>query len=131
MDHLKPFNLFEAMNQDNTAYLTKIKADMDTLKMDGQNHQADLRVGKDFVSVEFRDLGNWLHDDEAHSDDEDEDDSWKEDDDAMIWAPSEYKKYMAKFLDWAKTKPWYDEKKIKLDIDTGEKSWCTFTVYVK
>lgn len=100
--------------------------------MDGQkpNRDDELKSDAKSISVDFRDLGRWEHDEESHSDDqEEEDDSWREDDDQMVWAVGQHTKYMAKFETWAKTKPWYS--KVKLEIHTSEKNWCSFTVTLK
>lgn len=115
----------------NTSLIIRIKDAMEEMRIDGQRRDGDVvSDGVDSVSVSFRNLGNWEHDEEAHGgDDEDGDDSWREDDDAMIWAPGEYKKYMALFTKWAKDKPWFD--KVKLDIDSSEKNWVEFRVSIK
>jgi hypothetical protein len=125
MEHLKKFGSFnESANDD---IMKQITSDMKGLSMDGQRADADeIRISDKSVGVDFRDLGNWVHDEEDAWDREED---FREDDDQMIWAPGEGKKYMAKFEAWAKNKPWYS--KVKLGIDTSEKNWCTFTVTLK
>lgn len=54
---------------------------------------------------------------------------WREDDDQMIWAKGEYKKYYNKFVEWAKRYPWY--KSVKLELHTSEKNWCEFRIELK
>lgn len=124
MKHIRTFNLFEGLED---SIILKIKSDMDGLRMDGQPHQGDLVVGKDTVMVDFRDLGNWEHNEESH--DEEDGDDWMEDDDQMVWASGEYKKYLTKFQDWAKNKTWFD--KVKLDLQPSEKNWVSFVVTLK
>ena len=85
-----------------------------------------VEIHNNTVTADIRDLGNWIHDEEAHYDDED--DSWQEDDDAMIWAPGQYKLYMEKFKKWAETKAWF--KKAKLGISTSEKNWVEFEISI-
>jgi hypothetical protein len=126
MEHIKNFGSFnESSNED---IIKQIKSDMSSLTMDGQrpNRDEDIAVGDKSVSVDFRDLGNWVHNEEDAWDREED---FREDDDQMIWAPGEYKKYMAKFDAWAKGKAWYS--KVKLGLDTSEKNWCSFTVTLK
>ena|SRR3972149_4297103 len=126
MKHIKLFEEHGSVSP----LIAEIQKALEEMKIDGQRHQNDVSVDTNSVSVSFRDLGNWEHDEESHGgDDEDGDDSWREDDDAMVWAPGEYKRYMAKFEDWAKSKPWYD--KVKLNISTSEKNWVEFTVTIK
>jgi len=121
--------LFEEYLNEGEDIISKIKTDMESFKVDGQRPQGDLSVGKDSVSVSFKHVGNWVHDEERHSEEETEDEDWREDDDQMIWAHGEYKKYMAQFDEWAKGKSWYS--KVKLGIDTGEKNWTEFSVTIK
>lgn len=108
--------------------INQIKVDMMNLRMDGQraNREDDLSIGDTSVSVDFRDLGNWVHNEEDAWDREED---FREDDDQMIWAPGEYKKYMAKFEEWAKNKSWYP--KVKLSIQGSEKNWVSFIVSIK
>jgi hypothetical protein len=82
---------------------------------------------KDGVGKSFRDLGYWVHDEENNYDNED--DGWREDDDNKIWASGQYSKYKALFNDWAKGYKWYD--KVTLEIETSEKSYCEFKIYLK
>lgn len=82
---------------------------------------------KDGVGKSFRDLGNWVHDEENNYDNED--DGWREDDDQKIWASGEYLRYKNLFNNWAKGYKWYD--KVRLEIETSEKSYCEFKIYLK
>ncbi len=118
--------LFEEYLNEGNDLIAKIKTDMDGLRMDGQRHQGDLNDSDSSVSVDFRHLGRWEHNEEDAWDREED---FREDDDQMIWASGEYKKYMAKFEEWAKSKAWYS--KVKLSIEPSEKNWVSFTVTIK
>lgn len=94
----------------------------------------DVEINENSVSKSFRDLGDWIDDEEDsyEKDDPDSDEydpGWREDNDNKIWAPGEYKRYAIKFRDWAKGHSWY--KKVDLEIETGEKSYCDFTITLK
>lgn len=106
--------------------LTQIKDDMVSFgrSIGGFN---TVELYDNTVTADIRHLGNWIHDEEAHYDAED--DSWQEDDDNMIWAPGQYKLYMEKFKKWAETKPWF--KDVALGISTSEKNWVEFTITLK
>lgn len=81
------------------------------------------------VTADFRDLGNWIHNEEdAYYREEEGDMDWREDDDNQIWAPGEYKKYFNKFNDWAKRYSWY--KYVKLELSTSEKNYCEFSIKI-
>lgn len=108
----------------------KIKDDLSSLRLDGQSPN-EVRVSSDGMSItaDFDDLGNWVHDEENSYDREQDDPDWREDDDQMVWAPGEYKRYKTKFEDWAKSKGWI--KNVELSLDQSEKNWCSFTVDIK
>lgn len=126
MQHIK---LFEQFIFEDNKIIDQIKSDMDGLRMDGQSHQGDLNAGDKSVSVDFRDLGKWEHDEENAWDREEDDPDFREDDDQMIWAHGEHKRYMNKFNEWAKNKSWYS--KVKLSIEPSEKNWVSFVVTLK
>lgn len=131
MRHLKLFEDMDPKPGDNGIESTlqlKIKNDLQGLRMDGQSPSDDVRIDGDSLSVDFRDLGNWVHDEENAWDREEDDPDFREDDDQMIWAPGEYKRYLAKFEDWAKSKDWYP--KVKLSLETSEKNWVSFNINI-
>ena len=106
-----------------------IQQDMKRLRMDGKTSD-EVDVDGNYVSASFRDVGRWVHDEErGHECEEDGDPDWREDDDSMIWAPGEYKRYMEEFTQWAKSFPWF--KDVVLDINTSEKNWVAFSVTLK
>lgn len=121
--HVKNFGNF--LFENNTEILQQIKNDFSRFL--GRPDSVDIQGST--VVAEFRDLGNWVHDEENSYDREEDDENWREDDDQMIWAPGEYKKYAAKFEEWAKDKPWRNQ--VNISLDTSEKSWCYFTVKLK
>ena len=106
--------------------ISKIKKDIENFRPGGD--RGEITSTDNSVISEFRNLGNWVNNEEGH-DFDDEDDTWREDDDQMIWDDGEYKKYMNKFKEWAKKYDWFD--KVKLDLSTSEKSWCKFTIELK
>ena len=83
----------------------------------------DVRIDAEsnIVEMDFRGLGNWIDDEQSGQDD-------YEDNDSRIWAPGEYEKYLQKFKSWASSKSWH--KQVKLDINTSEKDWCSFSVTI-
>ena len=128
MKHIK---LFEAaVGNNNHGLMVKLIQDMKTLKMDGSRPDDDPEGYDNSVRVGFRHLGNWVHDEENAWDREEEGDmNWREDDDQMIWAQGEYKRYMEKFKEWAKHFPWFAQ--VELSIETGEKNWANFVITIK
>lgn len=108
-----------------------IQQDMERMRMDGKtSDEVEASLKGDCVYTSFRDVGRWIHDEErGHECEEDGDMDWREDDDNMIWAPGEYKRYMEKFTEWAKGFPWF--KDVVLDIDTSEKNWVQFSITLK
>lgn len=113
---------------DKKQLINQIKNDINSFRPDGQD--GDVSSSEKMVTSEFRDLGNWIHDEENHGGgDEDDDEDWREDDDNEIWASGEYKKYSDKFQEWAKKYSWYDS--VKLAVTTSEKNWCEFNIQLK
>jgi hypothetical protein len=90
----------------------------------------DVQRNGNTVSINFRDLGNWIDDEESgYEHEQDGDYGWREDNDNRIWGPGQYKKYSKIFVEWAKRFPWY--RKVKLGLSTSEKDWCEFTIALK
>lgn len=115
----------ENINENKKQELAKqIAKDFESFKPSG--HHGDIEIDNVLIRNDFRDLGNWIHDEENSYDREDD---WREDDDQEIWAPGEYKKYLKLFTDWAETKSWY--KLVKISLQTSEKNWCEFIIEVK
>lgn len=127
MRNLKTYN--ELNEAAKAVTLEEIKKDFDGFHTGGGGLD-HAEIGRDDKTVSRRGkhVGNWVHDEEAHSEEGAEDDDWKEDDDQMIWAYGEHEKYMKKFTEWAKDKPWF--KKVKLGIETSEKNGVDFIIQI-
>lgn len=109
--------------------LETIQQNMKCLRMDGKTSD-EVDINENSVSASFRDIGRWIHDEErGHECEEDGDPDWREDDDNMIWAPGEYKRYKDEFTEWAKGFSWF--KDVVLDIDPSEKNWVSFSIALK
>jgi hypothetical protein len=85
------------------------------------NKDTNISVDNNFIQIEVRNLGRWIHDEENSYD--------YEDDDQMIWARGEYYKYMSLFEEWAKKFDWYQF--ATLSLSTSEKNWCEFGIEIK
>jgi len=114
-------NLIKENN--NEQLLKDIEFDLKHFNPGNHYMKGEVRIDSEYnsVSIDFRDLGNWIDDVQSGQEDY-EDNDWR------IWAPGEYKKYFTKFQDWASKRPWYN--KVKLGLDTSEKDWCYFSVTV-
>ena len=108
--------------------LTRIESDLKSFRPDGQSSR-DVSVDKDSnrVTAEFRNLGNWINDEEDRYDD-DFDESDFEDNDQQIWDDGEYTKYLNKFKAWASPFSWYVN--TRLDLQTSEKNYCEFIIEI-
>lgn len=125
MKNIKSFDqMFEAKKV--SVDINAIKSDLEGFRPGGGGDSQPAEVNGDQASKSFRHLGNWMHDEERDYDEDDQD--WREDDDQMIWANGEYKKYFKVFTDWASTKPWFSN--VKLGLETSEKNWVEFTITV-
>ena len=106
----------------------QIKSELDRFVSGGYGDDDDATISGKQIEKGVRHLGNWLHDEEDHYGDND--DSWREDDDQMIWDPKSRKFYVTKFKEWVKGKSW--KKYVKsINIETGEKNWVYFSIYLK
>lgn len=105
--------------------INQIFDDLKSFKPDNKRYN-DIEQYIDSVTVSFRHLGNWEDDEEDSYDEEDE--SWREDNDNQIWARGEYQKYKRLFNEWASKYSWYN--KVTLGLDTSEKNWCEFTIEI-
>lgn len=109
------------------ALLTQIESDLRSFRPGGGSG-GNIRKDNDSVSKDFRDLGNWINNEEDQYDDDFDESDW-EDNDNRIWAPGEYKKYLKIFTEWAKRYSWY--KYVDLGLQTSEKDWCEFYITLK
>lgn len=118
----KTFNESDELNNNtNEILLQTIASDLRSFRPGGYSMKGEVQIENDRVSIDFRDLGNWIDDEEDGQQDY-EDNDWK------VWADGQYEKYNKIFKTWASNKPWYN--KVKLDLSTSEKSWCEFNVII-
>lgn len=109
--------------------LAQMGKDFQNLRIDGQRPDSVSTEGG-YAAAEFRHVGNWIHDEEGHDYEDDEDhDAWKEDDDNEILAPGEGRRLLEQFVKWASQYPWFS--KVALDINPSEKNWCEFSACFK
>lgn len=121
-------NFLSKTNQKKSFLLNTIKNDFESfIRTIGGG---DIEIKDNYINFSIRHLGHWIHNEEdSYYRERDGDSGWREDDDQMIWAPGEYKKYYNLFLNWAKSKLWF--KKVKLELYTSEKNWVEFSIKLK
>ena len=104
--------------------LTQVQSDANSFKPDGNrpDDKPTLDVNNNTIEFAFRNLGNWVNDEEDGQDD-------YEDNDQRVWAVGQFTKYKRLFLTWAKKYDWY--KYAILDISTGEKDWAYFYITIE
>lgn len=106
--------------------IKKIQEDLKGLRLSGRKPDQLSNYAHE-VEASYRDLGEWIHDEESGHEREGEGDmDWREDDDNMILAPGEKARLFAEFVKWAKQFPW--RKDVVLSIEASEKNWVVFTI---
>ena len=89
------------------------------MRMDGKTSD-EVDINGNSVWASFRDVGRWVHDEERGREcEEDGDSDWREDDDNMIWASGEYKRYMGRCSPSGQNR------------SLGSRTWCWTSVQVK
>ena len=104
--------------------LTQVQSDANSFRPYGirPDDRPTLDVDNKTIEFAFRNLGNWVNDEEDGQDD-------YEDNDQRVWGVGQFIKYKTLFNAWAETYSWY--KYAKLDIQTGEKDWAYFYITIE
>jgi len=107
----------------------QIAEDLQNFRLEGKSWD-ELEVNEKSITLSFRYVGKWIHDEESgHEREEEGDMDWREDDDNMILEPGQMKSILTDVLGWCKNKPWFEQ--VTFSVTPQEKCWLSVSIQLK